>query len=217
MRVVLAIGLLVALIAAPSTASACGYPKKKLPPQCQPAPTPVPPTPVPATPVPPPPTPAPPVIMPTPPSATATPVAPVVVTVPSATATPSAVQNSRRRDVWCHYEASTGLWELRPWGKSAESDRQPMSNGLCEQEQAQPVPTATAVPAETAPTIEYVAPEIVQPQPEATPEMPPAPEASEVAPEATPEAEQTPEEQPEVELPTAPSPEFVVPAQIPPE
>ena len=132
--------------------------------------TPVPPTPV-ATPIPTPiPTPVPtlppPVIVPIPPVPTPTTppvVAPVVV-----------VHGASTMGEVCHYEPTTGTWEIRnvPDGNARVEggDEWPIAAGVCDQHVATPVPTVqpvvTAVPF-VAPIVEPVAP---IPAPEPMPE-----------------------------------------------
>jgi len=214
-RIVATIVLLATFVATPGISLACGQYKKSNPPSCYPTtPTPQPTAPPIATPVPPTSTPVA-TVAPTP-AATSVPASPVAIavlqvapSVPSSPVIAAPVQqsdsagSSRRRDEWCHYEPTTGLWELRVWGKGSPNDRQPMTNGLCEQEAPQPTPTAApavpnpvlAIESDVPMPVEVVVPESV--------------------PEQQPEQPQTPEAQPEVEQPSDQPQPCEVPVQIP--
>ena len=179
----------------PATALACGQPKKHLPPQCQPAPTPNPtvaPTPVP-TPAPVPPTVVvPPLVAPPPPPA---PLAPVLQI------TQSCCPESQLSE-FCHYEPSTGRWEIRHRSKAESGDRLPVARGVCAQD-SDTTPISVTVVATPTPGAEV---------PKSTPETP------EVLATPTPNAVETPEAIPPAEdlwIPEAPAAPCEVPVQVP--
>jgi len=169
------------------TVEACGYPKKNQPPQCQPAtqtpvPTPVPPTPVPPTPVPPTPVPTtPPTLPAVPPPAPQVLIVPAVTPVPVA-ATPVPVLpppaqasvpesgGGPRLSEYCHYEPSTGNWEIR---RSTDADRMirqggelPIAPHVCDQHEVVWTPTPTV----TSPSTEWTTETELSPSP--TPDVP---------------------------------------------
>jgi len=189
------------LSAATATVNACGIPKPNPPPQCNPTPTPKPPT---ATPRPPTATPVPTV----PPTATSvaqpTPGLRGVPVVPSQPGpAPSSPSGGSSQGEYCHFEPSTGNWELRHSTdvdrQLAQGDERPVAPGVCDQH----VPPAVAV--EPTPTPEATPEPVVE-----TPDVPVVPEPTPVPP--TPEP--TPTGVPEIPEAT-PTPEPVVPVQIP--
>jgi len=164
MRLALCLGLLVVCALAPSVADACGYPKPNQD-SCKPpkaTPTPMPPTVVPPTAAPVPPTAVPTAVpsVPSPPPLTLSPTQPPVSGQPVAqlAVASSGGGGFSPRAEWCHYEPTTGQWEIRHSPMQA-GDRSPIEKGLCAQDRAAtPTPIPTPVPV-------AVVVEVVQPAP----------------------------------------------------
>ena len=117
-----------------------------------------------------------------------------------------------RLQEYCHYEPTTGRWEIRLTSNTTLPDERPLLPGVCDQHEATPVPTATAVPttvptemptATPVPTVEVP---VVAPPAVPVPEVPPVPET----PVMPPPVEPAPPAEEEV-----PPPAPVVPVQIP--
>jgi hypothetical protein len=133
MRTIIAVALVATFIATPSAAAACGEDKPEQPAFCVPTAPPAAPAPAPVI----------------------APVAVAPVAAPAAVAPQQSSGGSPTAE-WCHYEPSTGQWEIRRAAMQT-GDRAPIERGLCEQDRPAAPAVARSAPPVVAVAIEQVA------------------------------------------------------------
>ena len=180
MRTIIAVALVATFIATPSAAAACGEDKPEQPAFCVPTAPPAAPAPAPVV------------------APVAAPAVVAPVAAPAAVAPQQSSGGSPTAE-WCHYEPSTGQWEIRRAAMQT-GDRAPIERGLCEQDRPAAPAVARSAPPVVAVAIEQVpaAPVVIEAAPVAI--VAAAPVEAEVLPLVveTPAEVQPEEEQPPV-------------------